>query len=91
MSNRGKRGKVIFFIYGLQYTDNVIRKKNVLVPHILDTDLLNYDFVTMQQILWKKITFGHTKSLSRKFRILCDTKIHKNVFSHLLNNSNNNY
>ena len=29
--------------------------------------------VDLQQMLQKKITFGHTKCLPKKFRIVCDS------------------
>ena len=47
--------------------------------------MVTVDIKSVQQMLQKKITFGHKNVLSKKFRIVCDSHgLHKNVFfSHL--------
>ena len=49
--------------------------------------MVTIDIKSVQQILHKKITFGHTKCLSKKIKIVCESYVpHKNegFFSHLL-------
>ena len=43
--------------------------------------MVTVDMKSVQQMLQKKITFGHTKYLSQKNRIVCDSLVlHNNVF-----------
>ena len=35
--------------------------------------MVTVDIKSVQQMLQKKITFGHTKCLPKKFRIVCDS------------------
>ena len=35
--------------------------------------MVTVDIKSVQQMLQKKITFGHTKCLSKKIRIVCDS------------------
>ena len=48
--------------------------------------MVTIDIKSVQKILQKKITFGHTKCFSKKIKVFCESYLpHKNVyfFSHL--------